>query len=108
MLARMLAAVLLLAAVAAVAAGSPRCELGGSWTTADPLPAQCEAKAWGCDKTGAQFWLTDTDDGFRGVAHGPADFVHAGNGPFQVSCPKHCWLSRLARNQCAATLGTLD
>ena len=47
-----------------------RCELGGSWTTADPLPAQCEAKAWGCDKTGAQFWLTDTEDGFRGVAHG--------------------------------------
>lgn len=83
----MLAALLLLADVVAVAAGSPRCELGGSWTTADPLPAQCEAKAWGCDKTGAQFWLTDTDDGFRGVAHGPADFVHAGNGPFQVSCP---------------------
>jgi hypothetical protein len=104
----MLAAVLLLAAVVAVAAGSPRCELGGSWTTADPLPAQCEAKAWGCDKTGAQFWLTDTDDGFRGVAHGPADFVHAGNGPFQVSCPKHCWLSLLALNQCAATLGSLD
>ena len=60
------------------------CNFSGSWTDGSSQHPVCEATSWGCHQAGAQFWLTDTGDGFRGVSHGPADFVHAGNGPYQM------------------------
>jgi hypothetical protein len=60
------------------------CNFTGAWTDNSINAPVCDAQAWGCQKTGAQFWLTDTESGFRGVSHGPADFVHAGNGPYQM------------------------
>ena len=60
------------------------CNFTGAWTDNSISAPVCDAQAWGCQKTGAQFWLTDTESGFRGVSHGPADFVHAGNGPYQM------------------------
>jgi hypothetical protein len=66
------------------AAANKTCSFGGAWTDGSSLKPVCEAMAWGCHSAGAQFWLTDHSSGFRGVAHGPADFVHSGNGPFQA------------------------
>ena len=68
------------------AAANSTCSFGGAWTDGSAMKPVCEAMAWGCHSAGAQFWLTDdaATGGFRGVAHGPADFVHAGNGPFQA------------------------
>ena len=86
------------AAVPAPAAESGGCSFSGAWTDGSSENPICEAGGIdNCD--GAQFWLTDTAAGFRGVSHGPADFVHAGNGPYQMGW-SHCNASYVDREQC--------